>query len=46
MLAEDVQRGLLPDDGGYLCGLLRDVCFADAKRYFAFAGTIAQGIGA
>jgi glucuronate isomerase len=46
MLGEDVRRGLLPHDRALLGGLVRDVCFANAKRYFAFAGTIAEGEGA
>lgn len=42
MLGEDVRRGLLPDDRALLGGLVRNVCFGNAKRYFPFAGEIAE----
>lgn len=38
LLGEDVRRGLLPDDRALLSGLVRDVCFDNVRRYFAFEG--------
>lgn len=46
MLGEDVRRGLLPDDRALLGGLVRNVCFANAKRYFPFADQVAEGFDA
>lgn len=46
MLGEDVRRGLLPDEPALLSGLVRNVCFGNAKRYFPFAAEIAEGAGA
>jgi glucuronate isomerase len=43
MLGEDVQRGFLPDDRALLGRLVRDVCFANAKRYFPFGDPVAEG---
>jgi glucuronate isomerase len=36
MLGNDVKRGLLPDDRKLLARLVTDVCYGNAKRYFAF----------
>ena len=36
MLGTDVERGLLPNDIDLLGGLVRDVCFRNAKGYFGF----------
>ncbi len=36
MIGSDVQRGRLPADEGLLGGLVRDVCYENAKRYFGF----------
>lgn len=36
LLGNDVRRGLLPNDWGLLSGLVRDLCYENAKRYFAF----------
>jgi glucuronate isomerase len=46
MLGEDVRRGLLPHEPALLGSLVRNVCFANAKNYFPFAGTIADPIEA
>jgi glucuronate isomerase len=46
LLGEDVRRGLLPDDRALLGELVRNVCFANAKRYFPFADPIAEGFEA
>ncbi len=37
LLAEDVRRGLLPDDKGLLGAMVADICFTNAKNYFGFA---------
>jgi glucuronate isomerase len=36
LLGEDVRRGLLPDDRNLLGGLIRNVCFVNARDYFGF----------
>jgi glucuronate isomerase len=36
ILGEDVRRGRLPDDSDALGGLVADVCFHNARRYFGF----------
>jgi glucuronate isomerase len=36
LLGEDVRRGHLPDDRELLAGLVRNVSFENAKRYFGF----------
>jgi glucuronate isomerase len=46
LLGEDVQRGFLPDDRALLGSLVRGVCFANAKRYFPFADSVAEGFDA
>jgi glucuronate isomerase len=38
LIGEDVQAGLLPADLPHLGGIVRDVCFNNAARYFAIAG--------
>jgi len=38
-----VRRGLVPDDRALLAGLVRDVCFGNARRYFAFEGLSDEG---
>ena len=40
LLGEDVRRGVLPDDRALLGSLVRDVCFANAQRYFPFADPV------
>ena len=45
LLGEDVRRGRLPDDRRLLGDLVRDVCFANARRYFPFANAIGIGFG-
>ena len=37
LLAEDVRRGLLPDDREQLGRLVQNVCFLNARDYFGFA---------
>jgi len=34
MLGDDVERGLLPNDPDLLIGLVRGVCFENARAYF------------
>jgi glucuronate isomerase len=36
LLGNDVQRGFLPDDSAWLGGLVRDLCFRNARAYFQF----------
>jgi glucuronate isomerase len=36
LLGNDVRRGLLPDDSAWLGGLVRDLCFRNARAYFQF----------
>lgn len=36
LLGEDVRRGLLPDDRALLGQLVEDVCYLNARDYFAF----------
>ncbi|HMI84794.1 MAG TPA: glucuronate isomerase [Polyangiaceae bacterium] len=36
LLGEDVCRGLLPNDRALLGGLIQNICFYNAKRYFGF----------
>ncbi len=48
MLGEDMARGLLPDDIGLVGGMVRDICYFNARRYFPFpvyaeAGESARG---
>ena len=37
LLGRDVQRGLMPDDEALLSGLVRDVCFRNARAYFGMS---------
>jgi glucuronate isomerase len=34
ILGGEMERGLLPDDPGLVGGLVRDVCYFNAERYF------------
>jgi glucuronate isomerase len=36
MLGRDVERGLVPHDMGLLGKLVQNVCFGNARDYFAF----------
>ena len=36
MLGHDVRRGLVPDDASLLTGLVKAVCFENAREYFGF----------
>ena len=36
MLGEDARRGEVPDDFEMLAGLVRDVCYGNARRFFGF----------
>lgn len=36
MLGHDVRRGLLPEDATLLTGLIKAVCFENAREYFGF----------
>ncbi len=36
LIGDDVERGLIPDDGEMLTRLVRDVCHDNAERYFGF----------
>jgi len=37
ILGREMEQGLLPDDFGLVGGLVKDVCYNNAKRYFEFA---------
>jgi len=36
LLAEDIQRGMLPNDLPWLGGVVEDICYRNAKSFFAF----------
>ncbi len=36
MLGEDIESGFLPDDLKMIGGMVRDICFGNAQRYFGF----------
>jgi len=36
LLGDDIVHGELPDDGTLVGGLVEDVCFGNAARYFGF----------
>ena len=36
LLGDDVEKSLLPNDDGLLGGMVRDICFNNAARYFDF----------
>ena len=38
MIGTDVERGLVPNDIELLGGMVQDICFRNAKRYFGFGG--------
>jgi len=38
LLGGEIERGLLPRDFGLVGGLVRDVCYRNAARYFGFQG--------
>jgi glucuronate isomerase len=42
LLAEDVRRGLVPEEREPLGRLITDVCFANARSYFGLAAEVAQ----
>ena len=38
LLGQDIDRGELPDDRELVGGLIEDICFRNARRYFGFPG--------
>ncbi|MBB4078322.1 glucuronate isomerase [Lewinella aquimaris] len=36
MFGSDIERGLLPDDRPFIGGLIQDICYNNAKKYFNF----------
>lgn len=36
IIGKDVEAGLIPDDASLLDGLVRDICFENANRFFGF----------
>jgi glucuronate isomerase len=36
LLADDMERGALPDDPELVGGMVRDICFGNARRHFGF----------
>ena len=43
ILGNDIRRGLVPDDRELVGGMVKDICYFNAKRYFGFPETIAHG---
>jgi glucuronate isomerase len=39
ILGNDIERGLLPNDTDLVGGMVRDICYRNAKRYFGFYGS-------
>jgi len=37
ILGEDIKRGLIPNDLPLVGGMVRDICYFNAKRYFGFS---------
>ncbi len=38
LLGQDIERGLIPNDLGLVGGLVKDICFNNARTYFGFEG--------
>ena len=38
LLGAEVQQGLLPNDLDLIGGMVRDICYNNAARYFGFQG--------
>jgi glucuronate isomerase len=38
LIGREAEAGELPSDEGLLGGLIRDICYENARGYFAFAG--------
>jgi glucuronate isomerase len=36
MIGSDIEKGLLPDDRKFIGGLIRDICYFNARNYFDF----------
>ena len=36
LIAEDVQKGLIPDDMEFLGKMVQNICYYNAKKYFSF----------
>ena len=36
ILGAEMEQGILPDDVGLVGGLVKDICYNNAKRYFEF----------
>jgi glucuronate isomerase len=43
ILGNDIRRGLVPDDRELVGGMVKDICYFNAKRYFGFPETIVHG---
>jgi glucuronate isomerase len=35
-LAEDIKKGLVPDDVSFVGKMIQDICYTNAKGYFDF----------
>lgn len=36
MIGSDIEKGLLPDDRNFIGGVIRDICYFNARNYFDF----------
>lgn len=39
MIGSDIEKGLLPDDRKFIGGVIRDICYFNARNYFDFPNT-------
>ena len=46
ILGSEMTRGLIPDDPALVGGMVRDICYNNAKRYFGFPAKKRVGTGA
>jgi glucuronate isomerase len=42
MIGSDIEKGLLPDDRNFISGVIRDICYFNARNYFDFPIHIKQ----
>lgn len=46
ILGSEMERGLIPGDMPWVGGIVRDICYFNAKRYFGLAGGLPAGTAA
>lgn len=44
LFGEEITNGELPNDMEWIGKVVKDICYYNAKQYFNFSGTLAQGI--